>query len=186
LPHLSTASADRDAVLTAAEEMVGTGSFTRLTPASVARSAGLSLDRLRSVFATRSDLVQAVCEARHQAWFRDLLASLTAEADPRDQILEVFLYIEHDQAGCCPCLTGVGTGQNVATALASGHLVEVEHLMTSLCARAGYPVFMSDALVLLLEGAALTVRAKESPAPVRTARTAAAMLLSVYESSDTF
>jgi AcrR family transcriptional regulator len=186
LPHLSTASTDRDAVLTAAETMVGTGSFTRLTPAAVARTAGVSLEQLRRVFRTRSDLVQAVCEARHQAWFRDLLAGLTPDADPRDQILEVFLYIEHDVAGCCPCLTSVGTGQNVATALASGHLVEVEHLMASLCEEAGFPVFMSDALVLLIEGAAMTVRAKESSAPVRTARTAAAMLMSVYEPSDTF
>jgi AcrR family transcriptional regulator len=183
LPHLSTASADRDALLTAAETMVGTGSFTRLTPASVALSAGVSLEQLRSVFRTRSDLVR---EARHQAWFRDLLASLTPDADPRDQILEVFRYIEHDVAGCCPCLTSVGTGQNVASALASGHLVEVEHLMASLGGKAGFPVFMSEALVLLIEGAALTVQVKESSAPVRTARTAAAMLMSVYEPSDTF
>jgi hypothetical protein len=40
--------------------------------------------------------------------------------------------------------------------------------------------------VLLIEGAALTVQVKESSAPVRTARTAAAMLMSVYEPSDTF
>jgi AcrR family transcriptional regulator len=181
VPLPSTVVPDRAALLAAADAAVGTGTFAKLSHATVAKAAGVTVDDVRQAFPARRDLVEAICVERHHRWFADLRAAVRAVDEPRDRVLEVFTYLEADETGCCPCADTVGTGQHVVEALAVGHLVEVEQFIAELCEEAGLPRVVGDAVVLLVEGAAMTSKVRDRPHPVRAARTAAAMLIAVYE-----
>jgi hypothetical protein len=160
--------------------------FGNLSHARVGRAAGVTADQVRAVFPARRDLVEAVCMRQHGLWFASLTAVADAQTDPRDQILAVFTFLEADAPECCPCLVVRAGPAGVAEALVAGHFAEVEHYMASLCEAAGLPRFLCDSLLVLVSGAVVTSAVEESKQPARAARTAAAMLMSVYEPATAF
>jgi AcrR family transcriptional regulator len=186
LPPAPSPAPARDALVAAAGSLVKGRYFGNLTHARVGHAAGVSADEVRSLFPARRDLVDAVCMPQHGQWFRSLTTAVSAQADPRDQILAVFAFLEKDAPDCCPCLVVKGGPAGVADALVAGHFVDVEHYMASLCEAAGLPQFLCDSLIVLINGAVVTSTVGASKQPARAARTAAAMLMSVYEPATAF
>ncbi|GGK97459.1 TetR family transcriptional regulator [Curtobacterium luteum] len=154
----------------------------------VARRAGVSLDELVAVYPTRHDLVVAVLQRWHGAWNAALDRIAAESDDPRDEVLGVFGYLEQcfaedDWRGCAFINHHAELGrQDPAIAeLSREHFRQVEQHLTQVCSRAGLPAHVAQAILLLVEGARVDSAVQRSAQPARTARLAAAMLMSVYE-----
>jgi hypothetical protein len=186
LPPAPSLAPSRDALVAAAGSLVKGRYFGNLSHARVGQAVGVSADKVRAMFPARRDLVEAVCMHQHGQWFTSLTAAVGVQADPRDQILAVFAFLETDAPDCCPCLIVRGGPAGVADALVAGHFVDVEHYMATLCEAAVLPQFLCDSLIVLVSGAVVTSTVGESKQPARAARTAAAMLMSVYEPATAF
>ncbi|WIB32842.1 hypothetical protein [Curtobacterium sp. MCSS17_005] len=131
---------------------------------------------------------------RHDEWMRGLLAHEAAFDDPRDRLLAVFTHLEHRlvadglRASSDAGRAGAGTaadGTDLADLL-HDQLRQVEAHVADRCATAALPVHLGQALTLLLHGAHVEATVHRSVQPVRTARTAAAMLLAVHEGDARF
>jgi len=85
-----TVAAHRAAQLTrlknAAYEIAEEDGAEAVTMAAVAKRAGLSRSSLYGYFASRDDLIAAVCEDAVVVWCLTIIHSMTAEADPERQL----------------------------------------------------------------------------------------------------
>lgn len=86
----ATVAAHRAAQLTrlmdAAHEIAEEGGAEAVTLASVAQRAGLARSSMYGYFASRDDLIVAVCEGAVVTWCDTIVRSMTAEADPERQL----------------------------------------------------------------------------------------------------
>ncbi|HAN33887.1 MAG: TetR/AcrR family transcriptional regulator [Ilumatobacteraceae bacterium] len=86
----ATVAAHRVAQLTrlmdAAHEIAEEGGAEAVTLASVAQRAGLARSSMYGYFASRDDLIVAVCEDAVVTWCDTIVRSMTAEADPERQL----------------------------------------------------------------------------------------------------
>jgi len=131
----------------------------------------------------RSAAVVAALRRRHDAWMADLLTVEQGLEDPRDRILAVFGIRERSEhggdAGHCDGTTGVDGGR--LRSEHARHLGRVQGHVAGLCAEAGLPSHLAEAVVLLVQGARLDGVVRGHPGAVRAARTAAAVIMSVYD-----
>ena len=85
-----TVAAHRAAQLTrlmnAAYDIAKDDGAEAVTLAAVAKRAGLSRSSLYGYFASRDDLIVAVCEDAVATWCATIIHSMTAEADPERQL----------------------------------------------------------------------------------------------------
>lgn len=155
----------------------------------VADLAGLHIDAVRAEFPDDRDLVIAALARRHRSWFDGLVLATDAHAEPRDQLLAVFGYLEtgFDDASFRGCAFINGFGEfgrddpGIAH-LADEHLSRTEAHIAGICVRAELPAHLADAVTLLVQGAHVEAAIHRSSRPARSARQAVAMLMSVYES----
>jgi AcrR family transcriptional regulator len=70
----------------AAHEIAEEGGAEAVTLASVAQRAGLARSSMYGYFASRDDLIVAVCEDAVVTWCDTIVRSMTAEADPERQL----------------------------------------------------------------------------------------------------
>jgi len=98
--------------------------------------------------------------------------------DPRDRVLSLFTFVEDGDVAAppCPCLHAGGDRE-----VAERHILELSRLVEGLCRDGGYPQPVAHAIVLMLEGTLMEAPVVGALRPARDARTAAAMLLAVYE-----
>ena len=75
----------------AAYQIVETDGADAVTLTAVAKRAGLSRSTLYGYFASRDDLIVAVCEDAVVTWCDTIIRSMTAQADPEGQLRE---YVE--------------------------------------------------------------------------------------------
>ncbi|MGD9997515.1 MAG: TetR/AcrR family transcriptional regulator [Ilumatobacteraceae bacterium] len=75
----------------AAYQIVESDGADAVTLAAVAKRAGLSRSTLYEYFASRDELIVAVCEDAVVSWCDRIIRSMTAEADPDAQLRE---YVE--------------------------------------------------------------------------------------------
>jgi hypothetical protein len=124
---------------------------------------------------------------RHREWMQGLLDRESHLQDPRDRLLAVF---EHLEAGLVRDGSHVGAvvahGEPDTADLVRAHLREVEAHVAERCVAAALPEHVGHALTLLVQGARVEAAVHRSVQPARTARTAAAMLLAVYEGEALF
>lgn len=131
---------------------------------------------------------------RHDEWMRGLLEHEAAFDDPRDRLLAVFTHLEHrlvadghrawsDTAHAGAAAAADGTD---LVDLLHDQLRQLEAHVAERCAAAALPAHLGQALTLLLHGAHVEATVHRSVQPVRTARTAAAMLLAVHEGDALF
>ncbi|MFL0360585.1 hypothetical protein [Curtobacterium flaccumfaciens] len=126
-------------------------------------------------------LVVESVRSRHQRWMQGLLACGADLDDPRDRVLAVFDHLE--RASTSERLDCEDHGEPDLT---HEHLRQVEAHIAERCAAAALPAHLGQALTLLVQGARVGVAVHRSTQPVRSARTAAAMLLAVYEGEALF
>lgn len=159
----------------------------------VAAHAGMSVDELTEAYPSKQALVVAVLRRWHGAWRRALDHIATTSADPRDEILGIFSYLEECFADegwrGCAFINGhaeLGRQDAEIAALAAEHFRDVESHLTLLCTRADMPAHIAETLSLLVEGARVESAVQGSAKPARSARLGAAMLMSVFEERTAF
>jgi AcrR family transcriptional regulator len=84
-------AAQRTRLMNSAYEIVEHDGAEAVTLAAVAKLAGLSRSSLYGYFASRDDLIVAVCEDAVVTWCDTIIHTMTAEADPERQLRE---YVE--------------------------------------------------------------------------------------------
>ncbi|GAA1494398.1 TetR/AcrR family transcriptional regulator [Curtobacterium herbarum] len=178
---------DRARVVDAADRVFTAGGAAGLDHAAVATLAGADPDAVRAHFPERIDVVVAVLEHRHEQWNAGLAEAAVGAADARDEILTVFAHLEdcfRDESWTgCAFINGYGElGRSEArvAALAHDHLRGIEAHLHVLAGRAGLPVHVADALSLLVEGAKVESAIHRTTRPARSARLAAATLMTAY------
>lgn len=181
---------DRARVVDAADRVFTAEGAAGLDHATVATLAGTDPETVRAYFPDQIDVVVAVLEHRHAQWNDGLAEAALGAADARDEILTVFAHLEacfRDPTWTgCAFINGygeLGRSESRVAALAHEHLRGIEAHLHALAARAGLPVHVADALSLLVEGAKVESAIHRTTRPARSARLAAATLMTAYAPS---
>jgi AcrR family transcriptional regulator len=171
-------SAAQWAAVVSADALFSAEGIALVTLDRIAEAAGLSRPGLDTAFASKDLLVVAALQYRHQEWAGGLRRFVAGFADPGDQVLAVFSY-----HGCSFINSYGELGRNDPTiaGLAEEHLAALEGFVADLCSDADLPTYLADAMTLLIEGAQVEAAIHGTVQPARSARTAAAMLMSVYD-----
>lgn len=191
LMSVEIATDDQRAIVRAADTLFTEHSIDFVTLDAVASKAGIDVDLVTNLYSSKRELLIDVLAYKHQGWVRRLETNSEKTDDPRDEILGVFSYMEECFAdttwrGCCfvNAYAEVGREDQLIAALALEHFEEVERHMSVLCARANMPQYVSDALTILIQGARAEAGIHHNSQPARSARIAAAMLMSVYQANE--
>ena len=161
---------DRDRTVAASPDRAVTGpAYSEGSPANPGK---------RDVLTSTDTLLDHPETDAHAVWLRAMETFSGTVPDPRDRVLSLFSFIasDHTAAPPCPCLHA---GGDVETA--ERHVLELSRLVDRLCREGGYPPPLGHAIVLMIEGALVEAPVMGPDGPTRDARTAAAMLLAVYE-----
>ena len=182
------APAEQHRILQAADSLFTEHSIAAVTFTDVAERAGVDVLEVSDSYPTKRDLLVAVLAYKHQGWVHRLERNGQKIDDPRDEILAVFSYLEEcfidtTWRGCCfvNAYAELGREDQGIADLALEHFREVERHMASLCLRADLPDYVSQALTILIQGARAEAGIHHHAGPARSARMAAAMLMSVYQ-----
>lgn len=179
------------AVSSAADVLFTRDGVTPTTLEAVATRADVPLDVLTDAYPTKQALLVAVLRRWHGGW-QGALDRIATEADgPVDEVLAVFSYLEEcfadDDWRGCAFINGhaeLGRQDPLVAVLVREHFSTIRAHLVAVCARAGIPAHVAGALTLLVEGARVDSAVQRSAEPARTARLGAAMLMSVYTTSD--
>jgi AcrR family transcriptional regulator len=181
-------NAEQWVVVVSADALFTAEGIAPVTLDRIAESAGLSRSTLDAAFASKESLVVAALQYRHQDWTEGLRRFVTGFEDPRDRVLAVFSYLEtcFTERGYHGCsfinsYGELGRKDPTVAALAEEHLAALEGFIADLCTDAELPSYLADAMTLLIEGAQVEAAIHGTTQPARSARTAAAMLMSVYD-----
>jgi AcrR family transcriptional regulator len=177
----------RARIVDAADRVFNTSGAAGLTAGRVAEAALTDPDTVQALFPERIDAVVAVLRFRQERWTLGLLAAADGVDDARDEILTVFGHLEtsfdDDSWTGCAFINGygeLGYSEPLVAALADEHLSILEAHLHALAARAELPVHVADALSLLVQGAKVEAGIHGTTRPARSARLAAATLMSAY------
>jgi len=156
---------------------------------TITADAGVAKMSLYNNFASKSALVQAYLEARHEEWLDLYQARLTDAATPTDKVLAVFdAYIDHANAAYEHGFRGCGL-LNAAAELAAGdparaavrrHKEQVEQIVAAHLADLTDPAraaALAEHFSFLLEGGMARAGLEGNDARLLAARGIAAQLL---------
>jgi AcrR family transcriptional regulator len=158
---------------------------------TITADAGVAKMSLYNNFSSKSDLVRAYLDARHEEWLALYRARLERARGPREGVLAIFdAYADHAAAAYEHGFRGCGL-LNAAAELPAGdegrdvvrrHKEEVEdllvgHLRELLPGRSGEARATAEHLAFLLEGAMARAGLEGDGTRLRRARTMAADLL---------
>ena len=186
-------SVTQEAVVVSADALFTAEGVGSVPIERIASGAGITVADVETAFPSRQQLVVAALRYRHREWMDGLLHAESHQQDPRDKILALFGYLEtcftdHGYRGCA-FINGYGELGRVdplIARLAGEHLGQCEQHIAMLCDAAELPAHLAPALTLLVQGAQVEAAIHGVVHPARTARTAAAMLMSVYDGADRF
>jgi AcrR family transcriptional regulator len=194
MSHTSTLVADashRDALIKSADRLFTAGQISTTSIDDIDDLARVTRSDFDKVFASKDALVQAVLEYRHEMWTGNLVVTMNLATDPRDKILMMFAFLESWFAeptfqGCAFVNVYAELGPEIAWVAESAaqHKKVFSALITDLAIEAGMPATVGASIALLAEGAQVTAALTRSIAPAREARSAAAMLMAVYQLED--
>ncbi|GAA4680357.1 TetR/AcrR family transcriptional regulator [Frondihabitans cladoniiphilus] len=178
----------RRSLVKCADELFNAHGITPTSLDSIASSAGFSRGDLDAAFVDKDALVEAVLDARHADWRANIAKGMEAFPDPRDKILSIFGYLEGWFAeetfqGCVFVNAYAELGRDVpwVAVMVLRHKTVFSDLVEALAVEAGLPVIAGTSIALLAEGAQVTAAFTHTVAPAREARTAAAMIIALYQ-----
>lgn len=181
---------ERARIVDAADRVFIAQGAAGLEATAVAAASGTDVTLVRALFPERVDVVLAVLEHRHEQWAAGLAVAAVGVTDARDEIITVFTHLEscfeEDSWSGCAFINGygeLGRSDPRVAELAHEHLRGIEAHLHVLARRAGLPDHLADALSLLVEGAKVEAAVHHTTQPARSARLAAATLMSAYAST---
>ncbi|WP_286345606.1 TetR/AcrR family transcriptional regulator [Frondihabitans sucicola] len=181
-------ASDRVALIRSADHLFTIGHIRSTTIDAIDAHAHRTRAAFDAVFRDKDDLIVAVLDYRHAAWNRHLADAMAPSADPRDKILSIFSYLETWFAeptfhGCAFVNVYAELGPEIpwAADYAAKHKNVFIDLVTRLALEAGLPESAGTSIALLAEGAQVTAALTRTIAPAREARSAAAMLIALYQ-----
>ncbi|GAA4266592.1 TetR/AcrR family transcriptional regulator [Frondihabitans peucedani] len=182
-------ASDRVALILSADHLFTIGRIRSTSLGAVEKHAHRSHAAFIKVFRDRDDLIVAVLDYRHAAWNKHLADAIAVSQDPRDKILAIFTYLETWFAeptfhGCAFVNAYAELGPEIpwVADYAARHKHVFIDLVTRLALEAGLPESAGTSIALLAEGAQVTAALTRTIAPAREARSAAAMLIALYQS----
>lgn len=147
-------------------------------------AAGVSLKKLYQEFPSKSSIVMAVLERRHESWTDGLASTVHAVKEPRDRLLAIFDYLS--QWFCQDTFRGCGFINSFAelgavspevAEYARKHKESFQAYVASLANDAGAPPQLAAQLAILAEGAQTTAAIAGTPEAAGQAREAAKVLI---------
>lgn len=189
VPELATLTPRAQRILDAASTLFYEQGIHAVGVDTIAEAAGVTKRTLYDRFGSKESLVVAYLRQREEKWRRFLKEHLDKTPEPGvDRVLSVFdaaalWYQVHGAKGCSAVNARAETAPE-----ADGHFVFPEvsgqkvwmlNLFTDLCAQAGCPdpAATAKTLMLLFEGALVTLGMRTFAQPVEEARTAARAIL---------
>jgi AcrR family transcriptional regulator len=173
-------------LLDVAEELFYARGVQGVSMDELRAASGLPLKRIYALVGGKEELVRRVLERRDVAWRGRLARSVAAEPDPRQRLLAVFDWLHgwFSEPGFrgCAWINTFGELGGTSTAVAEEarrHKAAVRRDLAGWVADAGQPAWLTDALLLLMEGAMTTAAISGSREPARQARDTATRLLSL-------
>ncbi|GAA0463567.1 TetR/AcrR family transcriptional regulator [Streptomyces stramineus] len=154
--------------------------------------SGVSLKRLYQRFPSKEILVETYLRRRDRRW-RAAMAAAVAAAPERERPLAVFDWLhawcgEPDFRGCAflNAFGEMGTGSPAVAGAVRDHKAAMRSYLLDLARSAGArePEHLADQLTVLVDGAIATAAVTGDPAAARSARAAAAVLLSAATAAD--
>ncbi|WP_327326875.1 TetR/AcrR family transcriptional regulator [Streptomyces sp. NBC_01210] len=171
-------------VLDAAETLLYGRGLQTVGMDEIRNASGVSLKRLYQLFPSKGRLVEAYLLRRDGRWRAALASHVDARPSQENRILAVFDWLESwfeepDFRGCAfvNSFGELGATSEGVAAAARGHVDALRRYLAELVAAAGRPAWLSEPLLLLVEGAITTAAISGSSAPAGQAREAARMLL---------
>ncbi|MDI2037051.1 TetR/AcrR family transcriptional regulator [Paenarthrobacter nitroguajacolicus] len=147
-------------------------------------AAGVSLKKLYQEFPSKSSIVMAVLERRHQSWTEGLDATVRQAADPRAKLLAIFDYLagwfcQDSFRGCgfINSFAELGAVSPEVADYARKHKESFQEYVAGLASEAGAPPYLAPQLSILAEGAQTTAAIAGSPEAAGQARGAAEVLI---------
>lgn len=144
-------------------------------------------------FESKNALIEAVLDLRHTTWIGHVEDASAEVDDPRDKILAIFGYLERWFAedtfqGCVfvNSYAELGRSEPWVAAMALRHVNRFTTIVEGLAISAGLPRHTGSSIALLAEGAQTTAALTRSIAPAREAKSAAALLIALYQTDVEF
>jgi AcrR family transcriptional regulator len=147
-------------------------------------AAGVSLKKLYQEFPSKSSIVMAVLERRHQSWTEGLDAKVRQAATPRARLLAIFDYLaqwfgQDSFRGCgfINSFAELGAVSPEVAEYARKHKESFQDYVGDLSKEAGAPPYLAPQLAILAEGAQTTAAIAGTPDAATQARHAAEVLI---------
>lgn len=143
---------------------------------------------IASVFASLDLLSEAVVDRRHLVWMGQVQDCCDEVAAPKDKVLAIFNLLERwfaEETFTTTVFSTIyatlGVENPWVVRMAARHLKTFTVLVEDLAVEAGLPKTLGTSIAILAEGAQVTAALTTDPSPAREARTAAAMLIAIYQ-----
>ena len=147
-------------------------------------AAEVSLKRLYQEFPSKSSIVMAVLEHRHESWTLGLDAKVRGVDGPRARLLAIFDYLaqwfgEDSFRGCgfINSFAELGAVSPEVAEYAREHKASFQDYVVRLADEAGAPSYLAPQLSILAEGAQTTAAIAGTTEAARQARSAAEVLI---------
>lgn len=174
----------RHRIVATADELYNAKGIQSVGMDELRTAAGVSLKKLYQEFPSKSSIVMAVLERRHESWTEGLDAAVRQAYEPRAKLLAIFDYLagwfcQDSFRGCgfINSFAELGAVSPEVAEYARKHKESFQEYVAGLAADAGAPPYLAPQLSILAEGAQTTAAIAGSPEAAGQARQAAEVLI---------
>ncbi|MFE4194295.1 TetR/AcrR family transcriptional regulator [Paenarthrobacter sp. NPDC056912] len=177
-------SEPRTRIVETADELYNAKGIQAVGMDELRAAAGVSLKKLYQEFPSKSAIVMAVLERRHDSWTQGLDATVRQAAAPRERLLAIFDYLagwfcQDSFRGCgfINSFAELGAISPEVAEYARKHKESFQEYVGKLSEEAGAPAFLAPQLAILAEGAQTTAAISGTADAAGQARHAAQVLI---------
>ncbi|MEO3940380.1 TetR/AcrR family transcriptional regulator [Paenarthrobacter nicotinovorans] len=174
----------RQRIVATADELYNAKGIQAVGMDELRSAAGVSLKKLYGEFPSKSSIVMAVMEHRHQSWTEKLDATVQQAATPKERLLAIFDYLagwfcQDSFRGCgfINSFAELGAVSPEVAEYARRHKESFQEYVARLALDAGAPAYLAPQLAILAEGAQTTAAIAGTAEAAGQARQAAQVLI---------
>ncbi|MGO4146828.1 TetR/AcrR family transcriptional regulator [Paenarthrobacter sp. YAF11_1] len=174
----------RERIVATADELYNAKGIQAVGMDELRSAAGVSLKKLYGEFPSKSSIVMAVLERRHQSWTEGLDATVQQAGTPRERLLAIFDYLagwfcQDSFRGCgfINSFAELGAVSPEVAEYARKHKESFQEYVAHLTVEAGAPAYLAPQLAILAEGAQTTAAIAGTADAAGQARQAAEVLI---------
>ncbi|WP_148061264.1 TetR/AcrR family transcriptional regulator [Frondihabitans sp. PhB188] len=178
----------RQQILDGADAYFTLHGFRPTTMSQATADCGASEEEIFSVFASLDLLTEAVVDRRHLVWMGRVQDCCDKFDASHDKVLSIFGFLErwfaeeaYKTTVFSTVYTSLGIDNPWVLQMAARHVKAFTTMVEDLAVSGGLPRSLGTSIAILAEGAQVTAALTTDPSPAREARTAAAMLIAVYQ-----